>query len=115
MASPQLPAQGNEVATCFISCKDAIINRSFILRILGPEEPKVSSGPDLLVGQQKKKKKNEAKDQEENVLKVTQFILDFTNELPSDSLENNGKLLLLLFPKTFTLGLCPIASLLGSP
>lgn len=60
-------------------------------------------------------KENEAEEREENVLKLTQFILGFTNELASVSLENNGKLVLLLLPKTITPELCLITSHLGSP
>lgn len=60
-------------------------------------------------------KENETKEREENVLKLTQFILDFTNELASVALENNGKLVLLLLPKTITPELCLITSHLGSP
>lgn len=59
-------------------------------------------------------KENEAEEREENVLKLTQFILGFTNELASVSLENNGKLVLLLLPKTITPELCLITSHLGS-
>ena len=58
---------------------------------------------------------NEAKEREENMFKLTQFILDFINELALVSLENNGKLVLLLFPNTITPRLCLITSHLGSP